>query len=95
MRPSDDEELDEVLRGSFAITTFNHAVRVLTWSFILAVLSIVSASQLWQPVEPRSYTLTGAGVLVLVVLKLIPAGRVGTKYGPGGAAVLFRRCSCC
>jgi diguanylate cyclase (GGDEF)-like protein len=92
VRPSDDEELDEVLRGSFAATTFNHAVRVLTWSFILSVLAIVSASQLWQPVAPQIYiSLTSAGVFVLVVHELMPAGRLGTirVLIEGSAAVVF------
>ena len=91
VRPSDDE-LDEVLRGSFAIATFNHAVRVLTWSFILAVLTIVSASQLWQPVEPQIYfTLAGAGVFVLVVHELLPVERLGAfrVLIEGSAAVVF------
>jgi len=92
VRPSDDEELDEVLRGSFAATTFNHAVRVLTWSFILSVLAIVSASQLWQPVAPQIYiSLTAAGVFVLVVHELMPTGRLGTirVLIEGSAAVVF------
>ena len=92
VRPSDDDELDEVLRGSFAIATFNRAVRVLTWSFILAVLTIVSASQLWRPVEPQIYlTLTGAGIFVLVVHELLPVERLGTfrVLIEGSAAVLF------
>jgi diguanylate cyclase (GGDEF)-like protein len=91
-RAADDEELDEVLRGSFAVSTFNHAVRVLTWSFILAVLVIVSASQLWQSVAPGIYvTLVCAGFFVLIVHELMPAGRVGTPAVllEGTAAIVF------
>ncbi len=74
MRPPDEGELDEVLRGSFAAAAFNRAARVLTWSFILAVLVIVSISQLWRPVEPQIYiTLTAAGIAVLVLHELLPA----------------------
>jgi diguanylate cyclase (GGDEF)-like protein len=92
LRPTDDEELDEVLRGSFAVSTFNHAVRVLTWTFILSVLAIASASQLWQPVAPQIYlTLTCAGAFVLVLHELKPAGRLGTAriLVEGAAAVVF------
>ena len=68
-----DEGLDEVLRGGFAAETFNHAVRVLTGSFILTVLVIVSVSQLWQPVQPEIFlTLTLAGVFVLVARASCP-----------------------
>ena len=67
LRQSEDE-MDEVLRGTFAIDTFNRAVRVVAWSFILVVLLIVAVSQIWQPVEPEIFaTLILAGIFVLVV----------------------------
>ena len=90
MRPWD--ELDEVLRGSFGADTFNRAVRVLIWSFILAVLVTVSISQLWQSVQPQIFlTLTLAGIFVLVVHELMPPRTLGTLRGilEGGAAIVF------
>ena len=91
LRPAEDE-LDEVLRGTFAIDTFNQAVRVIAWSFILVVLLIVAASQLWQPVQPQIFaTLVLAGIFVLVVHELLPATRVGTARMvlEGSAAIVF------
>ncbi len=87
-----DDDLDEVIQGAFAAETFNHAVRVLTGAFILVVLVIVTVSQLWQPVQPDILaTLTLAGVFVLVVQDVIPAGRLGTLRIAleGSAAIVF------
>jgi diguanylate cyclase (GGDEF)-like protein len=91
LRQSDDE-LDEVLRGTFAIDTFNRAVRVVGWSFILVVLLIVALSQLWLPVEPEIFaTLILAGIFVLVVHELLPPGNLGTGRVvlEGSAAIVF------
>ena len=91
LRPSDDE-LDDVLRGTFAIDTFNRAVRVIAWSFILVVLLIVAVSQLWQPVQPQIFvTLILAGCFVLVVHELMPPGTLGTGriVMEGTAAIVF------
>jgi diguanylate cyclase (GGDEF)-like protein len=74
-----NEGLDEVLRGSYAVETFNTAVRVLAWSFILSVWLIVSISQLWQTVEPQIFaTLILGGIVVLVVHELMPPARLST-----------------
>jgi diguanylate cyclase (GGDEF)-like protein len=91
LRQSEDE-LDEVLRGTFAIDTFNSAVRVVAWSFILVVLLIVAVSQLWQPLEPEIFaTLILAGIFVLVVHELLPPGNLGTGrvVMEGSAAIVF------
>lgn len=73
-----DDELDEVLRGTFAAETFNRAVRILAWSFILAVMAIALAGQLWQPAQPEIFaTLVVAGAFVLVVHELMPAENMG------------------
>jgi diguanylate cyclase (GGDEF)-like protein len=91
MRPS-DEELDEVLRGSFAADRFNRAVRVVAWAFILGVLVIVSVSKMWQPVQPQIFvTLTLGGIFILVLHEIAPAGRLGTvrMFLEGSAAVVF------
>jgi diguanylate cyclase (GGDEF)-like protein len=91
LRQSEDE-LDEVLRGTFARDTFNSAVRVVAWSFILVVLLIVAVSQLWLPVEPEIFaTLILAGIFVLVVHELLPPGNLGTGrvVMEGSAAIVF------
>lgn len=76
-RPPDDG-LDRILRGSFAVDTYNRAVRVLAWSAVLVVLLIVSLSQLWRPVEPQIFaTLIVAGAFILLVHELMPPGNVG------------------
>jgi diguanylate cyclase (GGDEF)-like protein len=87
-----EDEMDEVLRGTFAIDTFNRAVRVVAWSFILVVLLIVAVSQIWQPVEPEIFaTLILAGIFVLVVHELLPPGNLGTGrvVMEGSAAIVF------
>ena len=91
LRPSEDE-LDDVLRGTFAVDTFNRAVRVVAWSFILVVLLIVSVSQLWQPVEPQIFvTLILAGTFIIVVHELVPTASLGTGriVMEGSAAIVF------
>ncbi len=91
LRASEDE-LDEVLRGTFAIDTFNRAVRVIAWSFILVVMLIVAVSQIWQPVEPQIFaTLILAGIFVLVVHELLPPGSLGSARAvmEGTAAIVF------
>ena len=90
-RPADDA-LDEVLRGNFAVDTYNRAVRVLAWSFILVSLLIVVVSQLWEPTQPQIFaTLILAGCFVLVVHELLPPGRLRTArvVMEGSAAILF------
>jgi diguanylate cyclase (GGDEF)-like protein len=78
-RRASNEELEDVLHGTMAAETYNRAVRVLVWSFILVVLLMVSVGQLWVEVEPQILaTLTLGGLFVLVVHELMPAARVGT-----------------
>lgn len=91
MRPS-DEELEEVLEGSLAADAYNRAVRVLAWSFILAVLLIVVVSQLWAPVQPQILvTLILAGTFVLVLHELMPTGGLRRLRFviEGSAAIVF------
>jgi diguanylate cyclase (GGDEF)-like protein len=90
-RPSDDE-LEDVLQGSFAAETYNRVIRVLAWSFILSVMLIVSVSQLWQPVQPAIYvTLIVAGILVLVVHEIVSPTNLGTvrMMLEASAAIVF------
>ena len=90
-RPTDDE-LEDVLQGSFAAETYNRAVRVLAWTFILSTMLIVSVSELWQPVQPAIYfTLIVAGLMVLVVHEIIPPTNLGTirMVLEASAAIVF------
>jgi diguanylate cyclase (GGDEF)-like protein len=74
-----DDELNAVLRGSYAAASVNRAVRILAWSFILAVLLIVSASNRWPDQQVAIYaTLILAGVFVLIGHEISPTPRPGT-----------------
>jgi diguanylate cyclase (GGDEF)-like protein len=77
-RRSSADELEDVLRGSFAAETYNRAVRVMAWAFILAVLLVVSLWGQWPAAQPQILvTLALAGGFVLVAHELLPPGRVG------------------
>jgi diguanylate cyclase (GGDEF)-like protein len=81
-----------VLRGSFAVDTYNKAVRVLAWSFILLSLLVILVSQLWQPAQPQiTATLILAGIFVLVVHELMPPTTLTTirVVIEGSAAVVI------
>lgn len=91
MRPPDDE-FDEVLHGGFAVDIYDRAVRILTWSFILIVILVVSVSGQWRPVQPQIFaTLILAGSFVLVVHELMPTGNLGPAriVLEGSAAIVF------
>ena len=69
-----DEELNAVLRGSYAAAAVNRAVRILAWSFILVILLIVSASGLWENMRLPIYaTLIVAGMFVLLGHEILPS----------------------
>ena len=92
IRRSTDDELEDVLQGSFAAETYNRAVRVLAWTVILSTMLIVSVSQMWQPVQPAIYfTLIVAGILVLVVHEIMPPANLGTvrMVLEASAAIVF------
>jgi diguanylate cyclase (GGDEF)-like protein len=87
-----DEELDEVLRGKFAVDTYNRSIRVLAWCFILSASLIVLLSQLWEPVQPEIFiTLILAGIGVLLVHEAIQPSSLGTARVvlEGSGAILF------
>jgi diguanylate cyclase (GGDEF)-like protein len=71
-----DDELNAVLRGSYAAAAVNRAVRVLSWSFILVILLIVAASDEWRD---RRLAISGvlilAGVAVLIGHEILPVPR--------------------
>ncbi len=87
-----DDELNAVLRGSYAAAAVNRAVRILAWSFILVILLIVSGSGMWVDRQPAIYaTLIIAGVFVLVSHEITPAPRPTTSriLIEATAAILF------
>jgi diguanylate cyclase (GGDEF)-like protein len=89
---SDDAELDDVLRGGFAVEIYNRAVRVLAWSSIVIALLVVLASELWQPVWPQIFaTLVVAGAIVLLIQELIPPGKLMAVrvITEGSATIVF------
>jgi diguanylate cyclase (GGDEF)-like protein len=91
IRPA-EVELEEVLQGAFATDTFNRAVRILVWTFILVVLLIVAISQAWQSVPPDILaTLALAGGFVLVAHELRPPVGLGDLriVLEGSAAIVF------
>jgi diguanylate cyclase (GGDEF)-like protein len=91
LRPRDDE-LDEVLRGSFAVDTYDRTLRVLASSFILIALLVVSVSQLWPAAQSKIVTtLILAGLFVLVVHELVPLSSLkGARIViEGSVAIVF------
>ncbi|HEX7491391.1 MAG TPA: GGDEF domain-containing protein [Candidatus Limnocylindrales bacterium] len=90
-RPA-EEELDEVLRGSFTLTSYNRAVRIIAWSFITQALLVVALGALWRPVQPRDgAAIILAAILVLLVHELMPAAnlRTAAMVVEGTAAIVF------
>jgi diguanylate cyclase (GGDEF)-like protein len=72
------EGVDELIRGSLATVSYDRAVRVLAWTFIMAVLLIVALSGLWPQTEPQIVaTMVLGGMFVLLVHELLPAGSIG------------------
>jgi diguanylate cyclase (GGDEF)-like protein len=91
-RRATDDELEEVLRGNFALFIYNRAVRVIAWSFIPIAVLVVSISQLWQSFQPQVYiTIILAGVFVLGVHEFMPPSRIGAArvVSEGSAAIVF------
>jgi diguanylate cyclase (GGDEF)-like protein len=71
---------------------YDRVVRVVSWTFILATSTIVAVTGLWRDTQPAIYALlAAAGLFVLVVHDLLPAGALGTaKFVlEGSVAVTF------
>jgi diguanylate cyclase (GGDEF)-like protein len=87
-----DDGLDEVLRGSFAVDTYNKVVRILGWSFILISLLVALVDQLWQPARPQiTAALILAGAFVLAVHELMSPTNLRTARVviEGSGAIVF------
>jgi diguanylate cyclase (GGDEF)-like protein len=71
---------------------YDRVVRIVSWVFILATSTIVAVTGLWRDTQPAIFTLLGAaGLFVLVVHDLLPAGTLGTAKFilEGSVAVTF------
>jgi diguanylate cyclase (GGDEF)-like protein len=71
---------------------YDRVVRIVSWVFILATSTIVAVIGLWSPAHPAIFALlAAAGVFVLVVHDLLPAGALGTaKFVlEGSVAITF------
>jgi diguanylate cyclase (GGDEF)-like protein len=71
---------------------YDRVVRVVSWTFILATSTIVAVTGLWRDTQPAIYALlAAAGLFVLVVHDLLPAGALGTAKFllEGSVAVTF------
>jgi diguanylate cyclase (GGDEF)-like protein len=78
-RRATDEQLGDVLHGTFAAETYSRAFRIMAWAFILAVLVMVSVWGQWADVQPQILTtLAVAGAVVLVIHELLPPGRIAS-----------------
>ena len=71
---------------------YDRVVRIVSWVFILATSTIVAVTGLWRDMQPAIFALlAAAGLFVLVVHDLLPAGALGTaKFVlEGSVAVTF------
>jgi diguanylate cyclase (GGDEF)-like protein len=71
---------------------YDRVVRIVSWVFILATSTIVAVTGLWRDTQPAIFALlAAAGLFVLVVHDLLPAGTLGTaKFVlEGSVAITF------
>ena len=71
---------------------YDRVVRIVSWSFLLAVTVIVAVTGLWPAAQPTIFALLSlAGIFVLVVHDLLPSDALGpAKYVlEGSVAVTF------
>jgi diguanylate cyclase (GGDEF)-like protein len=83
-------DLDEP--GDVAPGAYDRVVRIVSWVFILATSTIVAVTGLWQSSQTAIFALlAAAGLFVLVVHDLLPAGALGTaKFVlEGSVAITF------
>ena len=77
---------------------YDRIVRIVAWSFLLAVTVMVAVTGLWPETQTTIFALLAlAGLFVLVVHDLLPSDALGAaKYVlEGSVAVTFATCSCC
>lgn len=80
-------DLDGVSTGAY-----DRVVRIVSWIFILATSTIVAITGLWRDTQPGIFALLGAaGLFVVVVHDLLPAGALGTARFvlEGSVAITF------
>jgi len=85
-------EVDLTDPGGVPAGAYDRVVRIVSWVFILATSTIVAVTGLWRDTQPAIFALlAGAGLFVLVVHDLLPAGALGTaKFVlEGSVAVTF------
>jgi diguanylate cyclase (GGDEF)-like protein len=78
--------------GGVSPGAYDRVVRIVSWVFILATSTIVAVTGLWSDSHPAIFALlAAAGVFVLVVHDLLPAGALGTaKFVlEGSVAITF------
>jgi diguanylate cyclase (GGDEF)-like protein len=78
--------------GGVSPGAYDRVVRIVSWVFILATSTIVAVTGLWSESHPAIFALlAAAGVFVLVVHDLLPAGALGTaKFVlEGSVAITF------
>jgi diguanylate cyclase (GGDEF)-like protein len=71
---------------------YDRVVRIVSWVFILATSTIVAVTGLWRESQPAIFGLLGAaGLFVIVVHDLLPAGALGTAKFilEGSVAITF------
>jgi diguanylate cyclase (GGDEF)-like protein len=71
---------------------YDRVVRIVSWVFILATSTIVAVTGLWRESQPAIFGLLGAaGLFVVVVHDLLPAGALGTAKFilEGSVAITF------
>ncbi|HEX5825484.1 MAG TPA: GGDEF domain-containing protein, partial [Candidatus Limnocylindrales bacterium] len=78
--------------GTVSPGAYDRVVRIVSWVFILATSTIVAVTGLWSESHPAIFALlAAAGLFVLVVHDLLPAGALGTAKFilEGSVAITF------
>jgi len=91
-RRSSEEQLDDVLHGTYEAEGFDRVVRTVAWAFILVVLLIVSISGAWSTNQPQILaTLALGGLFVLAGHEVPPPRRIGAAriLLESSAAIVF------
>ncbi len=87
-----DAPVDLIDPAGVPAGAYDRVVRIVSWVFILATSTIVAVTGLWRDMQPAIFALlAAAGLFVLVVHDLLPAGTLGTaKFVlEGSVAVTF------
>jgi diguanylate cyclase (GGDEF)-like protein len=87
-----DTDVDLGDQGSVPPGAYDRVVRIVSWVFILATTTIVAVTGLWSEAHAAIFALlAAAGLFVLVVHDLLPAGALGTaKFVlEGSVAITF------